>query len=408
MARRCTRCIYDEHVPSITFDEQGVCNYCHSHDQMDAEYPTGAEGEKRLQAIADRIRKAGRGKKYDVIVGVSGGCDSSYMLYLAKRVLGLRPLAVHFDNTWDSTIAVENIHNVLKALDIDLFTYVVDNEEYDDIYRSFMRAGVPDIEAPTDIGLATVLYMAAEKYGIRYMLEGHSFRTEGVSPLGWLYMDGKYIQSVHKRFGQKKMKTYPNLWLHKFMWWTALGGIEKIRPLYYIDYNKKAAMEMLTRDFGWQWYGGHHLENRFTAFYHAYFMPQRFGIDQRQLGYAAMARSGQMDREEGIRLMSQPPKVDPELIEFVQKRLGFSDEEWNKLMTMPRHSYREFTTYKKTFEKLKPFWWLMYRMGRVPKSFYMKFTNPHNAPLPFMQNQPAPQPVLAEEPHPRVEEPVRT
>jgi hypothetical protein len=238
--------------------------------------------------------------------------------------------------------------------------------------------------------------MAAEKYGIRYMLEGHSFRTEGVSPLGWLYMDGKYIQSVHKKFGQKRMKTYPNLWLTKFMWWTALGGIEKIRPLYYIDYNKKAAMEMLTRDFGWQWYGGHHLENRFTAFYHAYFMPGRFGIDQRVLGYAAMARSGQMSREEGIRLMEQPPNPDPELVEFVQKRLGFSDSEWQELMSMPRHSYREFTTYKRTFEKLKPFWWLMYKMGRVPKSFYMKFTNPHTAPLPFM-NQPV-KPVLAETP----------
>ena len=159
MKQICSRCVYDDSVPSITFDSAGVCNYCHQHDSMEAEYPVGDEGEKRLHAIADEIRREGRGKQYDVIVGVSGGCDSSYMLYKAKE-LGLRPVAVHFDNTWDSTVAVENIQNVLKALDVDLYTYVVDNEEYDDIYRSFLKAGVRDVEAPTDIGLAVTLNMA--------------------------------------------------------------------------------------------------------------------------------------------------------------------------------------------------------------------------------------------------------
>lgn len=397
MLRRCTRCLYDENTPSIVFDDQGVCNYCHSHDQMDREYPTGVEGEKRLQAIAERIRKAGRGKKYDVIVGVSGGCDSSYMLHLAKNVMGLRPLAVHFDNTYNSTTAVENIQNVLKKLDIDLFTYVVDNEEYDDIYRSFLKAGVPDIEAPTDIGLAAVLYMAAEKFGVRCMLEGHSFRTEGVSPLGWLYMDGKYIESIQKQFGTRKLKTYPNLWLSKFIWWTALGGIEKIRPLYYIDYHKKDAMEMLSRDYDWKWYGGHHLENRFTAFYHSYFMPKRWGFDFRVLGYAALTRSGQMDREEGLRLLASPPRYDPGLVEFIQRRLGFSNSEWAELFTQAKHNYREFNTYKKTFERLKPFWWLMYRLGRVPKSFYAKFTAPAPA-TPETPHLPSIEPVPEQTP----------
>ncbi|HNT55151.1 MAG TPA: hypothetical protein PKG95_10595, partial [Anaerolineaceae bacterium] len=144
MTRRCTRCIYDETISNITFDEQGVCNYCHMHDRLNAEYPTGAAGEARLQALVAQIRQAGRGRKYDVIVGVSGGCDSSYLLYRTVQ-LGLRPLAVHFDNTWNSTTAVENIHDVLKKLDVDLYTYVVDNKEYDDIYRAFLEAGVPDV-----------------------------------------------------------------------------------------------------------------------------------------------------------------------------------------------------------------------------------------------------------------------
>ncbi len=375
MTQRCSRCLYDDTVPAISFDENGVCNYCHMHDQLNREYPTGAEGEQKLREIADRIRSEGRRKKYDVIVGVSGGCDSSYMLYKAVE-LGLRPLAVHFDNTWNSTIAVENIHDVLKKLDVDLYTYVVDNKEYDDIYRSFLRAGLPDVEAPTDIGLAVVLNMAAEKYGIKYIFEGHSFRTEGIAPLGWIYMDGKYIESVQKQFGTLPLKTYPNMPLHAFMRWTAVRGIKKIRPLYYMDYVKKDAMAFLSRELGWEWYGGHHLENRFTAFWHTYFMPVRYRIDTRLLGYAALVRSGQMSREQGLELISQPQSYDPELVEMVKKRLGFSGEEFERIMTLPKKTYRDFKTYKHTFEKMRPIFWMLYKLNRVPKSFYLKYTAP--------------------------------
>jgi N-acetyl sugar amidotransferase len=373
---RCSRCLYDETVPNIAFDENGVCNYCHIHDQLNQEYATGAEGKKRLEAIADRIRKDGRGKPYDVIVGVSGGADSSYLVHLTKE-LGLRPLAVHFDNTWNSTVAVENIHDVLKKLDVDLYTYVVDNKEYDDIYRSFLKAGVPDTEAPTDIGLAAVLNMAAEKYGVKYIFEGHSFRTEGIAPLGWIYMDGKYIQSVQKRYGTLPLKTYPNMLMPSFIKWTALLQIKKIRPLYYMDYVKKDAMAMLTQELGWEWYGGHHLENRFTAFWHTYYLPKRYGIDTRLLGHAALVRSGQITREQGLEMLSVPQGFDPELFEMVKKRLGFSDEEFEQIVNLPRRTYRDFKTYKKTFERMRAFWWLMYKLNRVPKSFYIKFCFPN-------------------------------
>lgn len=371
--RRCTRCIYDEHTPRIVFDERGICNYCAMYDRLDAEHPTGEEGERRLQAIAAEIRRAGKGNKYDCIVGVSGGCDSSYTLHLAKR-LGLRPLAVHFDNTWNSTTSTENIRNVLKALDVDLYTYVVDNEEYDDIYRSFLEAGVIDIEAPTDIGLAAVLYRAASKFGVRYTIEGHSFRTEGVSPLGWLYMDGKYIQSVHDRHGKLPMKTYPNLWMTSFLYWTAIRQIKKIRPLYYVDYHKEQAKELMTRELGWKWYGGHHLENRFTAFYHSYFIPQRWGLDFRVLGYAGLVRAGQMTREEGLAKLAQPPYLEPDLLQYVKKRLGYSDADFERVMTLPKRSFRDFETYKKTFERLKPLFRILADRDLVPKTFYMKFT----------------------------------
>jgi N-acetyl sugar amidotransferase len=383
MTRRCTRCIYDETISNITFDEQGVCNYCHMHDRLNAEYPTGAAGEARLQALVAQIRQAGRGRKYDVIVGVSGGCDSSYLLYRTVQ-LGLRPLAVHFDNTWNSTTAVENIHDVLKKLDVDLYTYVVDNKEYDDIYRAFLEAGVPDVEAPTDIGLAAVLSMAAEKFGVQYIFEGHSFRTEGISPLGWIYMDGRYIRSVHRRFGTLPMRTYPNMLLGDFLKWTAVLQLKKIRPLYFMDYNKSEAMALLSRELGWEWYGGHHLENRFTAFWHTYFMPQRYGIDTRLLGYAALVRSGQASRDQALEWVSQPQPYDPELVEMVVKRLGYTREELDRLMQQPHKTYRDYPSYKKTFEFLRPLFWLLYRLNRVPKSFYLKYTFPD--PLPERQS----------------------
>lgn len=388
--RVCTRCVYNDQTPGISFDADGVCNYCHVHDAMDLQYPTGDAGARRLEAIAARIKRAGRGKQYDCVVGVSGGCDSSWMLYKMVE-LGLRPLAVHFDNTWNSPIATTNIYNVLEKLGVELWTYVVNNREYDDIYRAFMLAGVKDIEAPTDIGLAATLYMAAEKHGVKYIIEGHSFRTEGVAPLGWIYMDGKYIQSVHRAFGTRPMKTYPNLEMIKFLRWAAVRNIRRIRPLYYLDYRKEEVKRFLADNLNWEWYGGHHLENRFTAFWHTYFLPQRYGIDARLLGHAALVRSGQLSREDALADLETPIEANPDIVELVKKRLGFDDEEFQAVMHAPHRHYSEFDTYKSTFERLRPLFWLLYRLDRVPKSFYMKFTRPDPAsPLPDAVREPQP------------------
>ena len=373
----CTRCLYDENTPAIAFDSNGVCNYCKMHDRLAAEHPAGEAGEAILRQIAEKIRRAGRRKSFDVAVGVSGGCDSSYMLDRTKQ-LGLRPLAVHFDNTWNTPTAVENLGKVLKALDVEVFTYTVDETEYDDIYRSFLESGTPDLECPSDIGLASVLYLAAEKHGIKYIFEGHSFRTEGVSPLGWLYMDAKYIQSVQKAYGTMPLDSFPNLWFWSQMRWTVWKGIKKIRPLYYIDHEKEQTKKFLAEKFDWQWYGGHHLENRITNFYHTYFMPRRFGIDQRANGFSALIRSGQMTREQGMQLLRQPPDVDWELVEAVKKRLGLSDEQFERHMTQPVKTYRDFKTYKRLFERLRPLFWLLSRADLVPKSFYLKYTSKKN------------------------------
>jgi hypothetical protein len=196
-------------------------------------------------------------------------------------------------------------------------------------------------------------------------------------------VDGKYIQSVHKQFGTVPMKTFPNLWLSTFLKFTVFTKIRRIRPLYYIDYRKNELKKLLASRFGWQWYGGHHLENRISSFAHTYLYPRRFGIDQRANGFSAMVRSGQMTREEAIAELSEPPVCDPEVLEVVKKRLRFSDAEFERVMNLPIKTYRDYKTYKPTFEKLRPFFWAMYKLNRVPKSFYVKYTAPDRAPLPM-------------------------
>jgi N-acetyl sugar amidotransferase len=370
----CNRCIYDDKIPNITFDGNGICNYCHIHDDLENLYPTGELGKQKIAALFKKIKAegTGKGKKYDCIVGVSGGCDSSYLIYKTVE-MGLKPLAVHFDNTWNSPIATLNIQKILKKLNVDLFTIVVNNKEYDDIYKSFMLAGVKDIEAPTDIGLITTMYKACNKYNVSYILEGHSFRTEGISPIDWLYMDGKYIQSIHEKFGTLPMKTYPNLTLTKFLWYSILTKIQRVRPLYYLDYNKEKTKTFLQNNFNWEWYGGHHLENRFTAFYHSYFLPKRFKIDCRILGYAALVRSQQLDKKEALMNMSNEPQYDEEIIRLVKKRLNFSDYEFQEIMSLPHKSWKDYPTYKKDFKRLEPLFRFLLKHNRIPESFYWKF-----------------------------------
>ena len=369
----CNRCIYDSHIPHISFDSEGICNYCRQYEQMDKEYPTGAEGRKILDAYVAQMKKDGRGKPYDVVIGVSGGCDSSYMLHLAKNVFGLRVLAAHFDNTYNSRIAVENIDIVLEKLDIDLYTHVVDNEEYQQIFKSFFLASVPEIDTPTDISLATVHYMAAAKYGIKHIWEGHSFRTEGISPPGWFYMDAQYVQTIHSKFGDGKIKTLPVLWMGKWLKWMLFNGIKKFRPLYYCDYDKQKTKEFLAEEYGWQWYGGHHMENRTAYFTNNYYLPKKFNIDLRYSEFSGLIRSGQMSRAEALTKITEVKPFDNDILEEILKRTGLSEAEWKMIMADKPLHFTHYKTYKKKFERLRPFFWILYKAGYVTKSFYTKY-----------------------------------
>jgi len=338
---------------------------------MEKEYPTGEAGRKKLEELAEQIKKDGRGKKYDCIIGVSGGCDSSYLLHIAKEELGLRPLAVHFDNTWNSKTAVENIEIVLKKLDIDLWTYVMDNEEWNDLAKSMLKASIPEIDALTDIALTTTLYMAADKHKVKYILNGHSFRTEGITPSNWFYFDGKYIDSIHRQFGKVKMDRFPNLWLSKWMKWL-IKDIKRLRPLYYVDYRKEEVKKMLSETYGWKWYGGHHLENRYCAYNH-YLLNTKFKRDLRYVEYSAMIRSGYMTREEGVKEITSHQDYPAELISEVKKRLKLTDAEYDAIITAPLKTPQDYKTYKPTFKIMRPFFWVMYKWERVPKSFYIKY-----------------------------------
>jgi len=372
----CSRCIYDESTPGISFDNQGVCNYCKQVEDLTETYKTGLpEGEEKLKEILQTIKSEGKRKKYDCIIGVSGGTDSSYLL-LKSLEWGLRPLAVHYDNTWNSAIATENIRKVTSKLKINLSTYVVDNKEADDIFRSFLLAGVPEFDASTDIGFVQVLRSTAAKYRIKYILEGHSFKAEGVSPQGNNYFDGKYIESIHKQYGKLKMRTYPNMTFFQFMKWVLVYRQKFIRPLWYIDYSKLEARKALEEMTGWTYYGGHHLENRATSFLHTIYNPIKFGIDNRNWSLSAEARSGILSRKDALNIYQTPIKEDPELVAYVKKRLNLSTSEYESIMNGPKRNFRDFKTYKKRFENLRPLFNILAKANLVPMSFYLKYCFP--------------------------------
>ena len=372
----CSRCIYDERVSSISFDNLGICNYCRQVEILTEEYGTGQpKGEALFENIIDQIKFSGRGKKYDCIIGVSGGTDSSYLVHLAK-MWRLRPLAVHYDNTWNSAIATMNIHKVLNSLDVDLYTKVVANKEADDIFRSFFLSGVPEFDASTDLGFAYLLRQVAAKYSVKFILEGHSFVEEGITPLGRNYFDGRYVQSIHRTFGRRRMETYPLMTFSRFLKSVLYDRAKFIRPFWYIKYSKSEAKAFLKENFGWEYYGGHHLENRSAAFAYSIYLPEKFGFDLRDNTLAAQARNGEKTRSAAWTEYNNPPVVGSELLDYVKKRLDLSDDLYEKIMCTPPKSWKDYPTYKKRFERWQLVFYLLAKANLVPLSFYLKYCFP--------------------------------
>jgi N-acetyl sugar amidotransferase len=349
----CRQCVMDSiGNPEIHLDPQGICNYCHEyHAKETIRLLKSPEREDALNALVARIKKVGEGKSYDCLIGVSGGVDSTYTAYFVKK-LGLRPLAVHFDNGWNSELAVHNIQKVLEKLDIDLYTYVVNWNEFKDIQMSFLKASTPDGEIPTDHAILATLYKVAGKHNIKFIMSGNNFKTEGVMPRFWAYghIDWKYIKGIHAKFGTKKLKTFPHFTLTRFLWYTLVKRVKMISILNYMDYDKDEAMKVLLEELNWQYYGGKHYESNYTKFYQGIVLPQKFHIDKRKLHLSALILCGQITREEALEELKKPvypPEQINDDTEYVTKKYGIKAEELENIMkTKPKTFFDYPSNYK--------------------------------------------------------------
>jgi len=350
----CSRGVWDESVPNITFDETGISNYAHLYDKLVEAYPRGAKGQSDWETIVQKIKFRGKGKRYDCIIGVSGGTDSSYLLHIAKE-LGLRPLAVNLDNGWNSDIAVKNIKKMTTALDIDLETYVVDYEEIKDLIKCYMRAGLPWIDIPTDLAIKSILYKLASREGIKYILRGNDFRSEGSQPTEWTYGDNRQLSSIHRKFGKVKLRTFPNISIVNLVYYGFVKGIKSTFPFYYLDYNKNDAQKLLISKYGWEYYGGHHYENIFTRFVMCYWLYEKFGIDKRKITLSAQVLSREIDRKIAIETISEKPynsgDVDS-MTSYVAKKLDLSPNEFDQLFHNANHTFRDYPSYSFVFTHL--------------------------------------------------------
>lgn len=371
----CSRCILDTTVPSIRFDEKGVCNYCKIHDEMEKKYPLNEQGQQRLNQLVNEIKSKGKNNEYGCVVGISGGTDSTYCLYLAKK-LGLRPLAVHLDNGWNSDIAVNNMEKAVTKLDIDLKTVTCDWKEFKNLQISFLKASVPDAEIPTDIAIHSVLYQVAAEEGIHYIINGHSFRAEGTTPLGWTYMDGRYIKSVNKKFWETKMKSFPNLTISNLLYYVFVKRIKTVRLLYYLDYRKEDTKKILEKELGWEYYGGHHFESIYTRFVASYLLPEKFNIDKRKIEYSALVRSNQMTRDEALEKIKEPPISEAQLREdrdYVIKKLGLTEAEFEEILSAKPKTFLDYPTYYSIIKKLRVPIKLACKFNLLPEIFYEKY-----------------------------------
>ncbi len=372
--RICTRCVMDTSVPNIRFATDGHCHYCDMHDEMEKQYPLGEEGKNRLQKLVAEVKAAGKGKTYDVVCGISGGRDSTYILYMAAKILGLRVLAVHFDNGWNSEIAVTNIQNACRKLNIDLETVVADWEEFKDVLRSFLKASTSDVDIPTDVAIHAVLHKVAAKENIGYIFNGHCFRTEGIAPLDWTYMDGRYIASVQKKFGRMPLKDFHNFYLKDFVYYSFIKKVKVVPLLNFMTYRHAEVGPLLEKELGWTYYGGHHHESYYTRFIQSYLLPKKFNLDRRRTELSALIRSGQKTRAEAVEyLANQAYEYDEQLIQYAANKLGFSAAEFKDIIALPPKSFRDYPTYYPLIRALSWPIQLAARMGILPRLLYLKF-----------------------------------
>jgi N-acetyl sugar amidotransferase len=353
--QQCKRCVMDTSDAEIRFDEHGFCNHCTDYFELIShQVYQGEASDKKLEQLVTEVKIAGKNKAYDCIIGVSGGVDSIFTASLAKK-MGLRVLAVHMDNGWNSELAVNNIEKILRQLNIDLQTYVLDWQEFRDLQLSFLRASVPEAETPTDIAIPAVLHKFAAKYGVKYIFSGGNYVTEGILPKSWHYdaKDVKYIKVIQKKFGTTKLNTFPFFGFEKETWYKLFKGIRMIYPLNYVSYNKKEALRVLEQELDWKNYGGKHHESLYTKFVQSYILPEKFGIDYRNATFSTQICAGEISRDEALQELKKPPfdlsKIKEDT-EYLCTKLCITPEEFNAIMKLPPKSYKDYPNNKKWLE----------------------------------------------------------
>jgi N-acetyl sugar amidotransferase len=347
--RMCARCVVDTTDPDITFDAEGVCSNCHGFDaNLKPYWRPGPDGQAELEALLERIRSEGAGKRYDCIIGLSGGVDSSY-LATKLHEWRLRPLVVHVDAGWNSELAVKNIEQIISKMGLHLDTVVIDWNEMRDLQRAFLKSHVANQDIPQDHAFSAALVQKALEHDLTYVISGTNFATEGVLPQSWGYdaMDAAHIRDIHRQFGELPLRRFPILSLADY-YDTMLHKLQFVAPLNLMPYDKMDAIRHLEENYGWRYYGGKHYESLWTRWYQAHYLPAKFGYDKRKAHLSSLIVAGTMTRAEALRELEKPLYGDNQLAEdtsFIAKKLGFSVEELTALVEAPPRHYLDFAVH---------------------------------------------------------------
>jgi len=353
--KQCNTCLFDETIAKIYDD--GECEYCKLQTQL------REQAREPWVHVLDRIRKKGKGKQYDCLVGISGGEDSSVLLYLTVKVWGLRPLVIHFNNRTNRPEANNNIKVLTERLSVNFIEYFLDKNEYDNLTDSLLKAGVPDCDIANDVCMSKMMYTAAKDNGIKYILNGHSFREEGSSPKAWSVIDYTYLNSVYRRWNGKDLVNYPLLTVWDQIW-GAIIGLKQVRPYHYADHGRAEVLRII-KSWGWKDYGGKHNENIYTAFIGGYVLPKKFNIDKRRTYLSAHIREGKMNKEFARQILSE---------EAIFNLDDLGDRKDHLLHLVNSSPIRPRADYKMTnFKRLKPIFWLLMKFKVLPTTAYAKY-----------------------------------